>query len=273
MSNLDSAGERLKRIRQEKGISLDEVQKKTKIQMNILKAIEGESLTNLNPIYLKGFLKIYCKFLGVEPKDYIPDYKEYSSRPLSIPEVDEENKLLSKSSFFSNATLRIRSLRPNKQLKTIIIFVLGILLLSFILVKIVRFFSSRPKPVAVVATARVSEAKTQAQPKLKAQVPLSKPVVNEAKFPKASSGGISLVISAKEDCLVLVKVDGRVVLHRVLKKGRSDSWKAKDRIDLDLGNAAAVELIVNGQRFTNLGRRGQQIKNIVITEKVGLKIP
>jgi len=82
-----------------------------------------------------------------------------------------------------------------------------------------------------------------------------------------------LVISAKEDCLILVKVDGRVVLYRVLKKGRSDSWKAKDRIDLDLGNAAAVELIVNGQRFTNLGRRGQQIKGIVITEKVGLKIP
>jgi cytoskeletal protein RodZ len=74
--NILTSGARLKKIRLEKGLSLEDAQKKTRINLNILKAIEGESASDLSPIYLKGFLKIYAKFLGVDPKDYISDYKE-----------------------------------------------------------------------------------------------------------------------------------------------------------------------------------------------------
>ena len=81
------------------------------------------------------------------------------------------------------------------------------------------------------------------------------------------------MVSARENCLVYVKADGKVVFHRVLERGRSNNWKAKERIDLSLGNASAVEIIVNGQRFKDLGRKGQPLKNIVITEKEGLRIP
>ncbi|MCX5703471.1 MAG: helix-turn-helix domain-containing protein, partial [Candidatus Omnitrophica bacterium] len=73
---MEYTGAGLKKIRLERGISLEEVQKKTKIHLNILKAIEGDSLTDLSPVYLKGFLKIYCKFLGLDPKDKILDYGE-----------------------------------------------------------------------------------------------------------------------------------------------------------------------------------------------------
>ena len=74
--SIEPIGEKLKKIRQTKGLSLEEVHKKTKIHINILKAIEGESLTNLSPIYLKGFLKIYCNFLGLDPKECSLEQKE-----------------------------------------------------------------------------------------------------------------------------------------------------------------------------------------------------
>ncbi|MCX5700880.1 MAG: helix-turn-helix domain-containing protein [Candidatus Omnitrophica bacterium] len=270
--SIELAGERLKKIRQEKGITLEEVHKKTKIQLNILKAIEGESLTNLNPTYLKGFLKIYCKFLGVDPKEYIPDYKEGSNKSFSSVYAQDQDKPLKSVSFMKNATFKLSSFRPNKKLKTIAIAVLIIIILSVVLFKIGKFISSRQKEVFPQQI--VTQQKPQAQqPKLKSSESAPKMVVNEAKFPKVSSGGISLVISAKENCMVLVKVDGRVVLHRVLERGRSDSWKADKKIELDLGNAAGVDLIVNGTRFSKLGRKGQQLKGILITEKEGLKIP
>jgi len=260
-------GEKLKKIRQNKGLSLEDVQKKTKIHLNILKAIEGESLTNLSPIYLKGFLKIYCKFLRIDPKECIPDYKEPS--PPSIKKAAAssrgEDTPLKTPSFMENASLRLNTLRPNKKFKNIIIFILLIAVLGLISSKLIKFISTHP--MASPAVARIQAEREQAKPKIKP------PVAETTKLPKETSGGIGLVIAAKESCLILVKVDGRVVLHRVLEKGRSDSWKAKEKIELTLGNAAAVELIVNGQRFTNLGRRGQQLKNITITEKDGLKIP
>jgi cytoskeletal protein RodZ len=276
--SVEPIGEKLKKIRQNKGLSLEDVHKKTKIHLNILKAIEGESLTNLSPIYLKGFLKIYCKFLGIDPKECIPDYKEPSQS--SIKKVAtttvasrEDGKPLKTPSFMENASLKLNTLRPDKKLRNIIIFILIVVVSGIILFKLVRFISNRPRVSPAVANIQAQRA--QVKPKVKPQNPSAiKPAVTETtRLPKGASGGISLVIAAKDNCLVFVKVDGRVVMHRVLERGRSDSWKAKEKIELNLGNAAAVELIVNGQRFTNLGRRGQQLKNITITEKDGLRIP
>lgn len=263
----------MKKIRQEKGFSLEEVQKKTKIHLNILKAIEGDSLTNLSPIYLKGFLKIYCKFLKVDPKGYPLDHKEAAAGELlSIAPTQGEDKVLKSPSFFKNAGIKLGTLRPNKRMKTIIIYILAIAIFSAALFKLGKFISLRSKaiPLALQSQGQKPQVKTKAKPK---NTTAPKPQLAEAKLLKESNGGVSLVISAKENCLIFVKVDGRVVLHRVLEKGRSDSWKAKEKIEFSLSNAAAVELLVNGQRFTNLGRRGQQLKNIVITEKDGFRIP
>ena len=256
--NIESIGERLKKIRQEKGLTLEDLHKKTKVHLNILKAIEGETLTNLSPIYLKGFIKIYCKALGLEPKDYIPDYKESSSNVILNPDK-------TKDSFLRNVGMKMHSLKPNKNIRKIIIVSLVILVFLVVLFRIIGCISSGRKHVVAAAPLppRINQAKKQevAQP------------VTGSNIPKEATGGIRLVVSARENCLVFVKADGKVVFHRVLERGRSNNWKAKERIDLSLGNASAVEIVVNGQRFKDLGRKGQPLKNIVITEKEGLSIP
>jgi len=82
---------------------------------------------------------------------------------------------------------------------------------------------------------------------------------------------IRLAIRAKEDSWIQIKADRRTVFQNILKKGRSESWEAKDKIELSLGNAAGVDLEINGKLIPSLGRRGQVIKNILIT-KEGLSI-
>lgn len=264
--SIESIGERLKKIRQERGLTLEDLQKKTRVHINILKAIEGEALTNLSPVYLKGFIKIYCKALGLDPKDYIPDYKEVSSVVFLTPHQDSR-------SFLKSASIKISSLKPNKKIRGIIIIALIILVFLAVSFKVAGCLFSRRDFAAVPLKMNQAERqkfslKAKAQPSA-----LGLKQVNEAKLPKEALGGIRLVVSAKERCLIFVKIDGRVVFNRVLERGRSDSWKAKERVDLSLGNASAVEIVVNGQRFTNLGRKGQPLRNIVITEKDGLRIP
>ena len=255
--NIELIGERLKKIRQERGITLEDLQKKTKVHLNILKAIEGETLTNLSPIYLKGFIKIYCKALGLDPKDYISDYKEASSNVVLNPDK-------TKDSFLRNVGLRLNSLKPGKNIRKIIIICLIGLVFLVVLSKVIGCISSRRSTIAPAPLpVKVSQAKK----------PESVQPAAGTHIPKEASGGIRLVVSARENCLVYVKADGKVVFHRVLERGRSNNWKAKERIDLSLGNASAVEIIVNGQRFKDLGRKGQPLKNIVITEKEGLRIP
>lgn len=255
--NIELIGERLKKIRQERGLTLEDLQKKTKVHLNILKAIEGETLTNLSPIYLKGFIKIYCKALGLEPKDYIADYKESSSSViLGI------NK--TKDSFLRNVGMKMSSLKPDKSVRKIIIVGLISLVFLVVLFKVVGCFSSK-RTASTPSPLRINQSKKQEN--------IQPAAIIGSNIPREASGGIRLVVSARENCLVFVKSDGKVVFHRVLEKGRSNNWKAKERIDLSLGNASAVEIIVNGQRFKDLGRKGQPLRNIVITEKEGLSIP
>jgi hypothetical protein len=84
--------------------------------------------------------------------------------------------------------------------------------------------------------------------------------------------GVRLTIAAREDCWVKVKSDGKLLYYGILKKGRYDSWQAKDKIVLNLGNAGVVDINVNGQVISSIGRRGQVINDITIT-KDGLSIP
>lgn len=249
---MESPGARLKKIRQESGLSLEEVQKKTRIHLNILKAIEGDSLTDLSPVYLKGFLKIYCKFLGVDPKDYIPDYKETQSRPSDIIVTKDDKGAGGQLDFFKAVS---------KKNKRIFIFILIIILLALGLYNLGKAISSKrmlhpgkTRPAYFLPEKKVKKERDNTVTK------------------KETASGIRLGIRARENCWVELKADGRIVFRRVLEKGRFETWQAKDRIELSLGNAGVVELEVNGQRFLNLGRRGQVLKGIAIT-KDGLNIP
>lgn len=277
---MEPAGERLKKIRLEKGVSLEEVQKKTRVSLKILKALEGDSLTDLNPIYLKGFLKIYCKFLGLDPKDYIPDYKE---TPSVVKDVGAGEYVLQKpekaASFFKTASLKLSSFRPSKKVKSVLISVLIIIFSSVVLFNLGKIISSKRKVQVIkekrtsgVSAAKKTEAKkAQRIEEIKSIAVPEKPKPTKTAPQKESSSGIRLIIRAKDNCWVSLKADGRLLFQRVLEKGRFESWQAKERMELSLGNAGAVELEVNGQLFSNLGRRGQAQKNIVITRE-GLNI-
>ncbi|MFA5145479.1 MAG: RodZ domain-containing protein [Candidatus Omnitrophota bacterium] len=272
---MEPAGAKLKKIRQELGLSLEEIQKKTKIHLNILKAIEGDSLTSLNPIYLRSFLKIYCKFLGVDPQDYLADYKEGQSQHSSVPVAKDLKPAVEKFDFLKTT---------GKKYKRVLVLISVIVILAFGLYNLGKVISSKrwtrsPKAVPVsAAVAGKREDKKEIKVK-KAGVTRPAAAVQAAPVPAArntavkkdAGSGIRLGIRARENCWVDMKADGRVVFRRVLEKGRFETWQAKDKIELSLGNAGAVDLEVNGQHFSNLGRRGQALKGIVIT-KDGLKV-
>ena len=64
-----SAGSVLQRARKDRKLSLTDVTEKTKIQPWVLEAIETDRLQELmSPVYVKGFITTYAKFLRLEPE-------------------------------------------------------------------------------------------------------------------------------------------------------------------------------------------------------------
>ena len=82
---------------------------------------------------------------------------------------------------------------------------------------------------------------------------------------------ITLAIRAQEDSFITLKVDGKIVYQRMMYKGKAETWSAKTKIELSVGNAGGLSLEVNGKPLLPLGKKGQQIKNILINSE-GLKV-
>ena len=261
--NIETAGARLKKIRQERGLTLEDVQKKTKIHLNVLRAVEGDSISDLSPVYLKSFIKIYCNYLGLDPQEYIGETNQQHKPVLNARvgrDIGERIERRPSSSFIKDASLKIGAMKSTVSFKKIIIFAVLAVIFIFLAFNLMKFISSN----------RPSSLK-----KARILIPNTAPKITKAKSTKAVKKelprGFLLGLFARDKSWISVKVDGKVVFHGVLARGRSESWTAKEEIDLSLGDAGAVELQVNDQRFANLGRRGQPLKNIVIN-KDGLKI-
>ncbi len=75
--NSYTLGEKLKRIREDMRISLAEIAKATKIKQVYLEKIEEGSFDDLPPdVYVQGFLKSYARYLGVDNKEVLQQYKK-----------------------------------------------------------------------------------------------------------------------------------------------------------------------------------------------------
>ena len=238
-------GEKLKKARLGKGLSLEDVHKATKIHLNILKAIEGEGPTNLSPVYLRAFIKNYSKFLGFDAKEFIPEHKEKT--PMAAVPAEKAHTLDLKA-----PSIELSSIKPVKKLIKIFIYIIAGFIILAGLFNFGKFISLRHKGAVKVTG-------------------ITQPLIPGSKKQKSkgvsASGGVRLSIIAKENCMVTLKVDGKMFFQGVLIRGRSESWKAKEKMELSLSNAGAVELIVNSQRFPNIGKKGQKLTNILINKE------
>lgn len=262
---MESVGARLKELRLQKGLTLDDVHKKTKLHLNILKAIEDDSLVGINPIYIRGFLKIYCKFLGVDPKDYIADYKEPQAAVKLPGSADTAGSGVPGSRRFK---FNIPFNNIKMILKLIVVIAVAVIFIKLV-VKLGRMIFSKRKavPVSVAKIPAVANTKAEVKKADKRQ----SAVVAEPK--KEVPAYIRLGLRARDNSWVDLKVDGRTVFRGELKKGKFESWQADNKIELSLGNAGGIELELDGRVIPPLGRKNQGIKGIRITKEEGLVMP
>jgi DnaJ-class molecular chaperone len=71
-------GKTLKQVREKMGIELQAISQETKISIKVLEGIEEEALEKLPPlVYLKGFLKSFAQYIGLDPQRVVEDYLRF----------------------------------------------------------------------------------------------------------------------------------------------------------------------------------------------------
>jgi cytoskeletal protein RodZ len=82
-------GQQLREARTQRGVELSEVERVTKIRVKFLRAIEEGRWEDLPaPVYARGFLSTYARYLGLEEKPLLERYRKESGdmeQPAPVP--------------------------------------------------------------------------------------------------------------------------------------------------------------------------------------------
>ena len=91
---METLGQYLKRERTLRQINLQEIADATKINIRVLKKLEEDDYAALPaPTFVKGFLKSYAKYLGLDPEDVAYRYQTF----IQVPKTEKkEQKIASK---------------------------------------------------------------------------------------------------------------------------------------------------------------------------------
>jgi cytoskeletal protein RodZ len=78
---MQTIGEKLEEARKRKGISIREAAESTKIRGDYLQKFEANSFdVDLPPLYIRGFLRSYARYLDLEPDRIVSDYDALGGR-------------------------------------------------------------------------------------------------------------------------------------------------------------------------------------------------
>src|SRR5262249_14635745 len=77
-----SVGTYLRALREERHASLEAMAHATRISVRQLNALEAEDFAELpSPVFVKGFIRAYCQFLGISPDEAMARYRDFLGEP------------------------------------------------------------------------------------------------------------------------------------------------------------------------------------------------
>ncbi len=267
----------LKNKRIELGLSLEAVHETTKIPLDALKAIEEDyTIGTLSPFYIRGFVKIYAKYLNVDVTEVLDDFQKEELPKVVKQEVDTDFEFKLKQTLKKYLTHQRR-----KQIMTL----LGFLLFCFILFHAITFLSrsisnrkdkkaarvQASAPAQAVSPAPVTRSPAETPvpavapkpetPKPQVAAPRPAPVVRPAPQTtgprpapavappavEAPQKDIRLTVRAQKDSWLRVKADDRTVFQSTLAKGAVETWQADKEIVLKGKNIIHLEFELNGK--------------------------
>lgn len=244
-------GKRLKEAREYKGLTLEAVEEETKIRRKYLRALEEEQFQVLpGPVYAKAFLRTYTRFLGIDAEDVFENYSDlFTEPPSESPDMyfQEEN----------------RTGVPQKPRFRLYLTIAAVIVGMIVLVLFVNGVKSKgdtlgnntsPNNSGNAVTGEQTAPPVNNQPPVVQQQP---PVVQQQ---PAGSSMVKLDLNVKNsNCWMSVTVDGRQAFEGTLIPGQSKHFEGKDKINVTLGNAGAVEASLNGQNLGIMGSPGDVV--------------
>jgi cytoskeleton protein RodZ len=259
-------GEHLKREREMRGVSLDEITAATRIATRFLQAIENEQWDQLpGGVFNRGFVRAVARYLGLDEEDTVAEYAAAIGDRPTVP-------------VWTGSPPAVTGGLP--WLAWILSAVVVLALATGGWFGVRRIFAWRAsRHAAQVATENATTAVDDpALPSANEPAPYSAdPATTHASdssvpprtadSPLATAGGpispadvvpFKLKVEADKTTTVVVEADAHRVFEGTMKAGEGRVFTALDKIQVSAGDAGALLLELNGKTLAPIGPPGRE---------------
>ena len=242
---------KLKALRREQKIDLAAIEKRTKINLEYLKAIESGKFEVLPSTYIRLFLKAYCVEIGADPVDAMRQMDILlgveGSETIPIPEVEtpiEENGEPNES------TKKIAmDLPPHEMRSDWVKGVTMIVVLIFSIYIVKQIVSSKPSQVFD------NDAVLEQTVELITDFEL----INDYVLDKTNTGSLEVdppyqakIVARKAQVWFRTETDSALPIENILHKEQQDHFRFVRRFDILINPTNNVDLYWSGQRVPYL---------------------
>ncbi len=236
---MPSLGDEFRAAREARHLSLSDVSERLHIRSVYLKNIEDEDWAAIAaPVYVRGFIRAYARFLGLDPEDA----------------VDRYNDAIGETPATMSGPLYIGP--PSSAGPSIWVWLAGaaaLFLVGFVGFSYYQFEKGgggvRHPAAKPIAVATASAAPTSGA--LVSPAPSVAPT-------RAVATSNTLVVRVRQDSWLEISVDGSQKLAQIVPAGSEKIYHGKTAT-VRAGNAGGVDILVNGKDVGILGATGDVV--------------
>jgi cytoskeletal protein RodZ len=224
---LAQLGAQLREVRQQYGLTLEQVAAQTLIQPRLLQSLEEGDLNGLpEPVYIRGLLRRVADNLGLDGNEFAQAFPIPSA---SLPVVG------------------VKTTVPTGGLRPIHLYLLYLGVVSAAIAGLSLLFRGGSNSVV---TTNSPQPTATASPTLRPNRPSPAPTPTPI-------SGVQAAVTLKQNSWLTVEIDGKPIFEGELPSGTQKTWKAKQQLYLRAGNAGGVMVSLNGAPAKPLGLAGQ----------------
>jgi cytoskeleton protein RodZ len=243
-------GERLKRERELREVTLEEITSATRIGPRFLEALENEEWEKLpGGVFNRGFVRSVARYLGLDEESFLAEYdlahgpvmqpapqnnaNHFSSRPKWIPFAAFLVFLIVLGGLITGGVYAWRYYKAHQEVKQ---------------------SSVSPLPTSTLVTPTLAP-NTFALAVLPAEASRANIVATADQAPQ-SQPPLDLFVSPSAATHLRILADGQLLLDEELATGANRHFSANEKFVISAANSSAVLLELNGQAMPPLGPPG-----------------
>jgi transcriptional regulator with XRE-family HTH domain len=237
---------RLKALRREQKIDLAAIEKRTKINLEYLKAIESGKFEVLPSTYIRLFLKAYCVEIGADPVDAMRQMEILlgAEEPDSIPITAEEIPVEEKGEPAENIETIAMDHPPHEMRSDWVKGVTMIVLLIFSIYIVKQIVSDQP----LQASGNNAVLESTVEPITDFEL------INDYVLDKTNTGSLVVdppyqakIVARKAQVWFRTETDSALPIENILHNGQQDNFRFVKRFDILINPTNNVDIYWSGQ--------------------------